>query len=135
MAVQIFKDGKCTYIEPDSLLHHLNAGWSLEDTSAPTTGHIAVAMYDAFKEIFSEDEQPISLEVLAADNHPVESALEESSTQDKEDEGLENQETSVDAPSDSADVLEPEGQAAGNGEPAALPETIARKRGRPSIKK
>lgn len=31
MAVQLFKDGGCTYVKPKSVQAHLAAGWSLTD--------------------------------------------------------------------------------------------------------
>lgn len=35
MAVQVFKDGASTFIDPIALQDHLNAGWSVNDPNAP----------------------------------------------------------------------------------------------------
>jgi len=42
MAVQLFKDGETTYVQPSSIKNHLAAGWSLDDPGAPPVKHSEV---------------------------------------------------------------------------------------------
>lgn len=42
MAVQVFKDGTSTFVEPAHLQNHLDAGWSVNDPSAPAPQGISV---------------------------------------------------------------------------------------------
>ncbi len=44
MAVEVFKDGKSSLIDPEFLNDHLNAGWSVEDPRAETPAQPGIVL-------------------------------------------------------------------------------------------